>query len=219
MHMISPAAKLEEILTSMIAVDDAHRRKGAIQLGTAARVEVETKSMIEAITYGISQGMAKMEVFWAQKYAKAGSRDQQFQNRGAAACIMCYCCGDKGHYSRNCNKLQGAQCTFCNKQDHLAGGCKAKKDRESGGAVNNEVSFFMGSMAEKAECNAATLFSIDETGCEPSTIQRAYYFLCDSGASHHMCNDERKFKTMRPFTGSYKVRQIDGHVPVTILRS
>lgn len=30
-----------------------------------------------------------------------------------------------------------------------------------------------------------------------------------------MCNDESKFKTMSSFTGSYNVRQFDGHVPVT----
>lgn len=75
MHVISPAPELEEILTSMIALGDVCQRKGVVQSGTAARVEVETKSMNDMITEVISAGMEKMEVFWAQKYAKAGTRD------------------------------------------------------------------------------------------------------------------------------------------------
>ena len=197
---------LEQIITSMRDADDDFQRDAAPPVGSAARAEVRTErsSIDRSIAEGIAEGLAKAELLWVQKYARGDGKPQP--SRGAAAYTMCYCCGEKGHYARDCTELATAKCNFCRKNGHKEKACKLKQDREESGAVG-EASFFHG-----ATCSVVQLGEVFASGCQ-STLSTT--FLADSGASHHICHDRSMFTNLVPFKGKYKVNQVYGSLKVT----
>lgn len=136
--------------------------------GSVARVKVRGQavdkiSVDDRIADGIFAGFAEMELLWAQKYTREDSKPTPSPNWGTAAYILCYCYEEKGHYARDCTELTTAKCNFCRKNRHLKKVCKSKKDREeAGGRSRGEASFFLGGVAEEAECNMASLVQFGE---------------------------------------------------------
>lgn len=223
-NLLNPALDLEQILSSLRDFDDKFQRNAAPSSGSAARVEVrggviDNRSVDEKIAAGISEGIsagfAKMELMWAQKFAKGDSKSTTSANRGAAAYTVCYCCGEKGHYSRDCPELQGSKCKFCRKNGHLEKACKAKKGREeAGGDHRGEASFFLGGGAKEAECSMA-LAKFGEVCTSFSSTTNEQTWLCDSGASHHICHDKKLFTSLVPFKGKFTILQVSGELEVT----
>lgn len=63
MQTIRPTSDLEHTISGMMALDNDHHRKKVVHSGIVARIESQTKTMLERITAGISAGMQKMELF------------------------------------------------------------------------------------------------------------------------------------------------------------
>ena len=220
-NMTQDGQTLEQIMSSMRDVDDDFQRDATPPSGSAARVEVMTQRTVEdkiaaGIAAGLAQGLAQAELLWVQKYARGDTKGdaKQQPGRGAAAYTMCYCCGEKGHYARDCTELATAKCNFCRKNGHMEKACKSKKDREeAGGGSRGEASFFMGE--EEAQCHMASLVSFGEVCASLAMTTTSQTWLCDSGASHHICHDKSMFTTLTRFKGKFKLLQVSGELEVT----
>ena len=98
---------------------------------------------------------AGAELLWAQR-----SKDSSwpFGSRSAVSYTVCYCCGDKGHYAKDCEHSKST-CTFCSRVGHLEKACRQKKQREEGGP-RQEASFFhgdcKGAIEEERNCFRAS---------------------------------------------------------------
>ena len=188
---------LEELMASMRDDDDDYQRDAAAPAGSAARVE------------GYQAELAKAEILWAQKYGKGESSRP---SRPAAVYTMCYCCGDKGHYARDCPRVATAKCNYCRKNGHMEKACKLKKDREGSDAGvganvggSGEASFFHG-----ASCGVV----LGQAMATSSASTLSTTFLADSGASHHICHDRSFFQKLVPFQGKFTVTQVVGEIKV-----
>ena len=126
-------ATLEELMHQMRDEDEEYQRDATPPSGSVARVEM------------FQEELARAEIMWAQKYAR-GDPSKAATTRPAAAYTMCYCCGLKGHYARDCPEAATAKCGYCRKNGHKEKACKAKKDREEseGASSGGEASFFHG---------------------------------------------------------------------------
>lgn len=176
--------------------------------------------------------LASAEVLWAQKYnAKSGGRP-------AAVYTVCYCCGGRGHYSRDCSELATARCNYCHKVGHKEVVCRQKQrsheeNARAGGSgtQHGEASFFHG---RPAECNVISFgtrhieqvstspLQIRCSGTEPSQSKCSFKpfissdkWLADNGASHHICPDKSKFTSMAPYTGISRIHTLNGSMEVT----
>ena len=49
--------------------------------------------------------------------------------RGQKSTAICYRCGSKGHYGRNCEKTKNVTCYTCGGKRHLAKMCKSKTQK------------------------------------------------------------------------------------------
>lgn len=149
---------------------------------------------------------------WAQRY-----RGGQQGNPPRAKYTACYCCGEVGHNSNDCEVRAEATCTFCHKTGHLEKACNAKKANIARAvALGNEnlnkreSNFFDG-----GECNVATL-SHDNPELESewlSTMAPDPLFsdwVADSGATHHFGIDRTLFSNLRTVAGGIQVIQITG---------
>lgn len=212
---------IEQLFQQMRVADDKYRAGSLQESGSAHRAEgrvkqtVDTRSVADQIADGISDGMAKMEVLWVQKYAKGSAK---VSTGKAAAYTTCYCCNEKGHYSRDCPERATAKCNYCRKDGHLEKACKLKRDREPAANVNMaHGSFFLGgkNMAREGEINMARLVDFGEVCSSYSSTKDATSFLADSGASHHICCDRSLFTHLEPFKGKFKIMQVSGELEVT----
>lgn len=149
-NMTQDSQTLEQIMSSMRDVDNDFQRDAAPPAGSAARVEVRTQRSVEdKIADGIAAGLAKAELLWVHKYAREDARPST--SRGPVAYTLCYCCGEKGHYARDCSEAVTAKYTFCSRNGHKDKAWKSKKDRdEADGRSGIEASFFMG---DEAQCS------------------------------------------------------------------
>ena len=170
------------------------------------------------------------EVLWAQR--KEAESAKPSGSRPAASHTTCYCCGDRGHYARDC-RLASTNCKFCHKTGHLEKMCQKKRRDDSEG----EASFFHGGRST----------SVDFSGCDShhgshkhrqpqqhgeamtgelinisSSILAAGQFttspttwLCDTGASHHICHRREFFTTLQPISGTFRIKQVEGTIKVT----
>lgn len=228
LHLLNPGTDLEQIFSSLRQFDDSYQNDAAPAMGSVARAEGrgqdvdkainENRTVDEKIADSIFAGFAKMEVMWAQKYAKRDFQSASSPSRDAASYTICYCCNDKGYYSRDCPELQNSRCDYCRKDGHLERACKLKKEREpAAGGNREEVSFFHGGrgMVEEAEISMARLVDFGEVCALHSSTKDASKFVCDSGASHHICCDKRLFTSLEPFKGKFKILQVSGELEVT----
>ena len=116
---------LQQIFSSMRDDDAEHQKNHATPLlGSAAFANAVR---VEA------------ELLWAQRNKDS---PRPSGSRPAASHTMCYRCGDKGHYARDC-KHTNPVCKFCSREGHLEKACKQKKQHEEGGP-RREASFFDG---------------------------------------------------------------------------
>ena len=167
------------------------------------------------------------ELLWAQR-SKDSSRPSG--GRPAASHTVCYCCGDKGHYAKDC-KFSKSQCKFCNRTGHLEKACRQKKQRDDGGP-SGEASFFHGgysAVAELQSCDShhdslVSLPTITSTLQADATVcgevmaadsAKSTTFLGDTGASHHIVHKREYFWELSPLQGSFTINQVQGTVQVT----
>ena len=170
------------------------------------------------------------EILWAQRNREtrpAGSRS-------APSYTTCYCCGEKGHYAKDCQHA-GAKCKFCKKTGHMEKACRQKKQQSEGGP-SGEASFFHGGHTARrfSDCDShhgskvsepdgesmlGELSTIDISGAEvlisDSLSSTSSTFLGDSGASHHICHKKELFTELSPIPGQFKISQVQGTVDVT----
>lgn len=199
---------MSELKLAIRDVDDKFQRKAAPDPGAVARAEsgkLMTNQMFDDL-------MAHAELLWAQKYARGGGLrgSNAPTGRPAAVYTMCYLCGDKGHYARDCPKQATAKCSYCHKTGHKEKACKikARESEEAGaraggsGDALGEASFFHG---KAAECNMVIFCSGKPrdfgklfTNIAATTVLT--YWLYDTGASHHICRDKALFTNMRMYT-------------------
>ena len=210
---------LEEIFSSM-RDDDAQYQK------SHATPPPGSTAFADAIR-------AQAELLWAQR-SKDVSRPSK--GRPAASHTVCYCCGDKGHYAKDC-KHSKSQCQFCHKDGHLEEACRQKQQREAGGP-SGEASFFHGGYSAVAELkgcdfhhdSSVSLLSFipelqnDATmGGEVMAANGAIMgrdatksttFLGDTGASHHIVHKRGYFSELSPLPGQFHINQVQGKVKV-----
>ena len=211
---------LEEIFSSMRDDDAEYQKSHATPLpGSAA--------FADAIR-------VQAELLWAQR-SKDASRPSG--GRPAASHTVCYCCGDKGHYAKDC-KHSKSQCQFCHKVGHLEKACRQKQQREAGGP-SGEASFFHGgysAVAELESCDfhhdsSVSLLSVipalqnDATmggevmAANGAVVQidsaKSTTFLGDTGASHHIVHKRGYFSELSPLPGPFHINQVQGKIQVT----
>ena len=120
---------LQELFSSMRDDDaDYQRNHAPPALGSAA--------FADAIKEAIKENA---ELLWAQRGKDSG---RQSGSRSANSSTVCYCCGEKGHYAKDCRHSK-SQCKFCKRTGHLEAACRQKKSRDEGGP-SGEASFFHG---------------------------------------------------------------------------
>lgn len=208
---------LETLKNDMLNDDEEHEIISAPDSGAVARAEGAERVRV------LEEKFANAELLWAQRGRGGG---QAGGGRPAAAYTVCYCCGAKGHYSKDCSQQASARCNYCKKQGHKEVVCRMKqRDSEDSAHANNddsedtsgEAKIFKGG---PAECNMAELgpasrvdFSKLRSGL-PSQSQSTEW-LCDTAASHHIVNDKTLLKNIRPYRGGFEVLQIKGSVEVT----
>ena len=207
---------LQEIFSSMRDDDAEYQKSHATPLpGSAAFAEAVR---VEA------------ELLWVQR-SKDSSRPPG--GRPAASHTVCYCCGEKGHYAKDC-KLLKSQCKFCSRVGHLEKACRQKKQRDEGGP-SGEASFFHGGYSAVAELKRKCAYHFtssvplsalplaihsDNMWCgevmaADATKSMATTFLADSGASHHIVHRREFFSDITPIPGSFTINQVQGTVAVT----
>ena len=121
---------LEDIYSGMRDDDSEYQsthaspRPGTAAFAEAVRLEVE-----------------KAQILWVQK--SNGGRPSG--GRPAAAYTVCYCCGDKGHYAKDCPK-PNSKCNFCKRTGHVESVCRTKKAaaEKTADPPQPSVSFFDG---------------------------------------------------------------------------
>ena len=171
---------------------------------------------------------AKAELLWAQR-SKDSSRPSG--SRPAASHTICYCCGEKGHYAKDC-KHSTSVCTYCSRVGHLEQACRQKKQREEGGP-RGEASFFHGdgysAVVELTSCDfhhdlSVSLPSVpsalqdDEEMCGEAMAvgaEKSSTFLGDTGASHHIVCKREYFSELSPLPRPFRINQVQGSVAVT----
>ena len=105
-----------------------------------------------------------------------GGRATSGRGSGKTPAFNCYSCGKEGHLSRNCPDAQrnGPTCLTCGKRGHLSYDCPTKPGDSKGEHYSAE-----GVLGEA------------HSVCKVST------WIVDSGATHHVCNEEKAFSVLR----------------------
>ena len=88
-----------------------------------------------ALAEAIAEAVAKAEVMWIQKHNKSNPSP-----RPASSYTVCFACGEKGHYAKDCKSKDKVACNFCKRNGHVEAVCRQKKAKETGG----EALFFHG---------------------------------------------------------------------------
>ena len=121
---------LEDTFSGMRDDDSDYR-------STHASARPGTSAFAEAVRLEVE----KAQILWVQK--SNGGRPSR--GRPAAAYTVCYCCGDKGHYAKDCPKPND-KCNFCKRTGHVESVCRTKKvaGDKAADPPQPSVSFFDG---------------------------------------------------------------------------
>jgi hypothetical protein len=125
------------------------------------------------ITLTLDQMMDRLRNFYRRKF-ESKSNGKSEVALTATFNGTCFTCGEKGHKSFECTKNGTKYCDYCKKKGHNENDCWSKKKADE---------------SESEENHIALVAVMEEDYCE-DCAERRNYFLCDSGASTHMINDE-----------------------------
>lgn len=89
-----------------------------------------------ALAEAIKEVVAQAKVMWIKKHKQASN----YSPRPASSYTVCFACGEKGHYAKDCKDKDKLSCKFCKRNGHVEAVCRQKKTGETGG----EASFFHG---------------------------------------------------------------------------
>lgn len=198
---------IDQLCESMRDEDLQHKKKHSSPAHGAA-------AFADAVEAAAVQ---RLEVLWAQKQADSVRPPG---GRPGASSSICYCCGDRGHYARDC-RLARTRCKFCQRTGHLEKMCQKKK-REGG---EGEASFFHGARSSSVDFTSGgdghALASEAEIIDVSASILAASHmhttsttWLCDSGASHHICHCRDMFSTIEPMTKKFRIKQVEGFIDI-----
>ena len=85
-----------------------------------------------ALVEAIKEDVAKAEVMWIQKHNKSNRSP-----RLASSYTVCFACGEKGHYAKDCKSKDKVSCNFFKRNGHVEAVCRQKKAKETGGEASS----------------------------------------------------------------------------------
>uniref|UniRef100_T1ITT8 CCHC-type domain-containing protein n=1 Tax=Strigamia maritima TaxID=126957 RepID=T1ITT8_STRMM len=133
------------------------------------------------------------------------STDKRKSDRGKSNMgIICYNCGIKGHYSKDCRKKSKKEvtCSICKVLGHYSASCRKGKPNTSGGG--GSVSY---SVPFDTEALIIDVMSV------PSTTNE---WIWDTGSETHLCHDKNLFSQlsmgkpyqMNAYSGTFNVEGV-----------